>query len=229
MQYAFCSHLITEEIRASFIENNIEIIPVKDCAALPSPTRSHADMLFFKACENLWIAQKGAFEALEITSPSVHFITDDFDLPTVEYPHDIRFNAALISGFLFCRERYVSPRIVENVKAKIVDIRQGYAKCSMCKVNEYSFITSDPSLKKAGDKCGLDVLLISPGYIGLDGYDYGFIGGASGLCGKRLFFFGDITKHPNYNEIHSFIKSRGVEEIMLSKNPLYDYGGVLFV
>lgn len=230
MNYAFCSHAISDEIKAAFAANGIEIVTIPDCPALPPPIRSHADMLLFKVNEKLWVAEKNTSERLDFVPDGIKFLTDVFSYPDrLEYPHDIRFNAALISDFLFCREKYISPVILENVDAKIVDVRQGYAKCSVCTVNDYSFITADPSLKKAGDKCGLDVLLISSGNITLDGYDYGFIGGASALCGNKLFFFGDIRNHPNYNAIHDFIYKRGVEEIPLCQNQLYDFGGALFV
>lgn len=230
MRYAFCSHAISEKIKTSFAANDVEIIAVPDCPELPSPVCSHADMLLFKVNENLWVVEKRTSERLDFIPDGINVITDTFDFHAkLEYPHDIRFNAALISDFLFCREKYISPVILENVNAKVVDVRQGYAKCSVCTVNDYSFITADLSLKKAGDKCGLDVLLISPGHILLNGYDYGFIGGASALCGNKIFFFGDIRKHPDYQSIHEFISVRGVEEIILCENQIYDFGGALFV
>ncbi len=230
MNYAFCSNKITENINTALKNSGVDVICIPDCAPLPAPTRSHADMLCFKINKNLWVMEKSTYEKLEFIPPNIKVLTDSFiNMPELEYPYDIRFNAALIGKILFCKEEYISPVILENTKAKIVDVNQGYAKCSICQVNEYSFITADPCIKKAGEKNGFDVLMISQGNILLNGYDYGFIGGASALYNNKLFFFGDITRHPDYNAIHDFVYSRGVEEVILSKDTLYDYGGLLFV
>lgn len=230
MQYAFCSNSIDKNIGTALLSSGVDVISVPASPRLPFPTCSHADMLMFKADDNTWIMEKETYEKLHFIPPNIQIITDTFDAEhDLEYPYDIRFNAALIAGFLFCREKYISPLIIKNTKAKIVDVKQGYAKCSMCMVDDHAFITSDPSLKKAGDKCGLDVLLISPGHIRLDGYNYGFIGGASALLDKNLFFFGNIRLHPDYPKIHDFIYKRNIREIILSQSTLYDYGGMLFV
>ena len=228
--YAFCSSRITKDIKNALSAQGVTVIEIPDSPFLPYPVASHADMLCFYNRKDTVIIEKETLEKIIFPIKGIKVITDRFTHDSInEYPSDIRFNAALFEGFLFCREKYISPAILENVKAKIVDVKQGYAACSVCRVNSYSFITSDISLKKAGDKCGLDVLLIKPGHIGIDCYDYGFIGGASGLYQNKLFFTGDISLHPDYDKIHKFIHNRGVEEIKLSDSPLFDYGGILFV
>lgn len=206
------------------------MIPVYPHPRLAVPVCSHPDMLCFKINDKKWVFESSTLEKLVLPSHDITVLTDSFrEDNLLEYPYDIRFNAALVGNFLFCREKYISPIILENVSAKIVDVKQGYSKCSICQVNDYSFITADKSLKKAGDKCGLDVLLISEGNIELCGYNYGFIGGASGLYENKLFFFGNIATHPDYSAIHNFIYSRGVEEICLHDGKLCDFGGLVFL
>lgn len=63
---------------------------------------------------------------------------------------------------------------------EIVNINQGYARCSTLILNNRTAVTADISVKNALEKDGAKVLLISSGDIKLEGYDYGFIGGASG-------------------------------------------------
>lgn len=230
MQYAFCSNSISENIDTALKKSGVEVIPVPDCKLLPSPVCSHADMLMFKASEKLWIMEKSTYDKVDFPESDIRVITDTFECGTVaEYPYDIRFNAALVGDFLFCREKYISPLILENTSAKIVDVKQGYARCSMCIVNDHSFITADTSLKNAGERCGLDVLLISPGHIILNGYNYGFIGGASFVKDNNVYFFGNISLHPDYKRIHDFIKSHNANEIILSDEAMYDFGGLFFV
>ena len=46
------------------------------------------------------------------------------------------------------------------------------------------------------------MLLISSGDIKLEGYDYGFIGGASGkISDNTVVFFGNAEMHPYYSSI----------------------------
>ncbi|MBE6687923.1 MAG: hypothetical protein E7588_01445 [Ruminococcaceae bacterium] len=231
MRYVFCSKLIDSDINTAFVKSGVDVIHIPYHSRLDGPVSSHADMLCFKLREDFWVIERETYDKISSLIPShVKVITDSFEQSgSIKYPYDIRFNAAAVSEFLFCREKYVSPVILENTSLKVVDVKQGYAKCSICKVNEYSFITSDISLKRAGEKCGLDVLLISQGHICIDGYNYGFIGGASGLIDNKLLFFGDITLHPDYKAIHKFIYDRNVEEICLSNRKLYDFGGVLLL
>jgi len=228
--YALCSNRISEDIKKALLSQGLTVVMIPDSPFLPSPVSSHADMLCFNTKSGVLVMEKNTCNVLGIHIDGAKIITDSFTQNGInEYPFDIRFNAALFEDFLFCREKYISPAIVENVNAKIVDVKQGYAGCSVCRVNSHSFITSDASLKKAGDRCGLDVLLIRPGFIGIDTYNYGFIGGASGLFGKKLLFYGDITSHPDYCAIHDFLKKRDVEEIVLSNKPLFDYGGMVII
>ena len=69
---------------------------------------------------------------------------------------------------------------------------------------------------------------ISPGSVLLDGYDYGFIGGASGFDGRSLYFCGDVDLHPDGCAIRSFCDDHGIGCVSLSPLPLHDVGGIFF-
>jgi hypothetical protein len=92
-------------------------------------------------------------------------------------------------------------------------------------VSENAVITADKGL--AGKIDNADVLLIREGYIALDGYNYGFIGGASFNFGGKLFFFGDISKHADYRQIIAFCERHDTAVISLSDDLLYDYGSII--
>ena len=95
---------------------------------------------------------------------------------------------------------------------------------------DFSIITSDMSVYDKAGKKGVDVLLIEKGHIDLNGYDYGFIGGASGLISKnKLAFTGNVKLYPDYEAIKNFCNDRGVEIISLSEKKLYDYGSLFRV
>lgn len=62
------------------------------------------------------------------------------------------------------------------------------------------------------------MLKTRPGYITLEGYQYGFIGGASvNLDENTLGFFVDISFHPDNLSIIDFCKSHNVNAVSLCK------------
>ena len=80
------------------------------------------------------------------------------------------------------------------------------------------------ALKKSPD---LGVLPVSQGHVKLDGFEYGFLGGASGRVGDEIVFNGDLSAHPDYEAIREFIESRGLAVRFFPEYPLTDIGSIL--
>ena len=74
---------------------------------------------------------------------------------------------------------------------------------------------------------GIKVSLIRPGFITLPPHEYGFIGGASGVYEKTVYFFGDVRLHPDFDKIKKAIEEEGFDWISLSDEPLADVGGFI--
>lgn len=108
-----------------------------------------------------------------------------------------------------------------------IHVAQGYSKCNIVVVDEDSIITSDMGIYKATLKAGLDVLLVRPKQVILDGYPYGFLGGASGKVGDTILFNGDLSKHSDYSEIARFITDRGLRIKYFKEYPLTDIGSII--
>ncbi len=144
------------------------------------------------------------------------------------YPDDIILNHAIVGDYIIGKRNYFDIAVSENIcDLRVVDVKQGYAKCSVLVIDNQSIITDDTSIAQKTSENGLDCLLIGKGDILLDGHEYGFIGGASGKISKNeILFFGDITKHRNYNEIKSFLDCRNIEIISFDF-PLTDFGGII--
>lgn len=147
------------------------------------------------------------------------------------YPEDIAYNIARIDNYAFGNLKYTDKSICqyyEQVGVKKVNVKQGYAKCNMCIVNNYAVITSDMSIAKALDNYNFDVLLIRQGHIKLEGVSYGFIGGASGLISEdTLVFTGNIKLHPDYESIADFCGKYNVKILSLSNSELVDVGSLI--
>ena len=149
-----------------------------------------------------------------------------------KYPENIIYNAACTGKYFIHNIKHTDPELLEHVKTKaktieIIDVPQGYTKCNTLIVNECSIITSDVGIYNSCYS-KLDVLLIEKGRIRLQGFDYGFIGGASGRIGDTIVFNGDITQHPDYEKIAAFIESRGLKIKYFTEYPLEDIGSIIW-
>ena len=148
-----------------------------------------------------------------------------------KYPDNIKFNAVCLDRYLIHNLKYTSHSLLNEAKAlrlEPVHVNQGYTKCNCVVVDGHSLITADGGiigdLKKYPD---IDVLPICQGFVRLDGFEYGFLGGASGRVGDEIIFNGDLSAHPDYAAIRQFIESRGLKVKFFPDYPLTDIGSIL--
>jgi hypothetical protein len=74
----------------------------------------------------------------------------------------------------------------------------------------------------------MHVLRIAPGAVVLDGFPYGFIGGASfKISEKNLAFTGRLDGHPDCERILSFLREREIEPLFLTQEPIFDIGSAI--
>ena len=234
MNYIIFASDIDGEIQANLIK--LGVTPVKlrgfERFGKTCPLSYHPDMFCFNLEGNKWIFYEEIYEINKniIDKLNLDIITAENPV-SCEYPFDVGLNAAMFGVHLICNVRHTNQKIIEyaNQTGKnIIDVKQGYAKCSVCVAGENSIITSDGAIYKKAVSNNIDALLIESGHINLDGYNHGFIGGCSGLISKnKLVFTGNIELHPNYSDIKRFCWGRGVETVSLSQKKLYDYGSLL--
>jgi len=144
------------------------------------------------------------------------------------YPYNILLNAFSIGDLFVHTVNYTDVNLLSLLKSKeIVNVKQGYTKCSTCIVNNHAIITSDVSIAKALSLKKIDVLLIPPGDILLPGLNYGFIGGATGLIeDKVLAFYGHLDHYLYGKEILKFLNKHMVEPVFLRNGKLVDRGSI---
>lgn len=148
--------------------------------------------------------------------------------PVSPYPGDVLYNIAVSGKYALHNLKYTDSEYLHKSNYVNINIAQGYSKCNICFVNSSSIITSDKGIAQKASFAGMDVLLISPGYIELPGYNYGFIGGCSGLIDSDvLAFCGDITLHHDYERIYDFCHKRCVNILSLSDEMLMDIGTII--
>ena len=226
-------YVIMSDIKSNIVsELNAYGITVISSGRLNSITRSeayHADMCIchiggerFVASKNIDTEVKSKLESLGCN------IVKSEHTVTAKRPS---LNVCILGNKIICNTKIADKGIIEysnKSRMSIINVNQGYTKCSSAVINENALITSDESIYKSCIKSHIDVLKISHGYIDLKGYDYGFIGGTCGLIAKDILAFcGDISLHKDYKNIKAFAASYNISLLSLSNEKLYDIGGIL--
>ena len=125
-----------------------------------------------------------------------------------------------------CNTKYAEKSILDYYKKQnyhIIHINQGYAKCSICPINDKAFITEDKGIFGTVSKIdGIKPILIEVGEVSLDGFEYGFIGGASGTVEEAVLFSGRVSKN-----IAEIVKNEGRSVTILSDDALRDIGSII--
>lgn len=149
-----------------------------------------------------------------------------------EYPQDVQLNACVAGKWLIYSSKSTANEIVDyltiNLRMQPVPVRQGYAGCAVCPVDERSLITADRGIARAAARKGMDVLLIAPGYVELPGFSTGLIGGAAfRLPGGHVAFTGVLDGHPDRENILTFLRRQGLKAVFLTDRPLFDIGSAI--
>ena len=213
-----------------------EVMLMPPSTSLQAAVASHTDMLVFIGFGRLFChvcyyeANKYLIDSIaQAASLNISLSHEEW---SQNYPHDVLFNACLVGNRLICNTKTVSKYILDEARkagAEIVNVSQGYTKCSICIVSENAVITSDRQIANACKNVGIDVLLISEGHISLPPYDFGFIGGTSGMCGDSVYFCGSLSRHPDKGKINEFCTKHGQKTIPLSDGILQDVGSIMFI
>lgn len=150
-----------------------------------------------------------------------------------EYPFDIAYNCARVGNNIFCNEKFTDKRILNHYREngyKIINSKQGYAKCSICIVSDNAIITSDKNISIQAEKNRIDVLRVDDSKIKLIGFEHGFIGGATGLITKDILAVnGDIQFHSDCNKILDFCYGYNIKVLSLNNEEITDIGSIISV
>lgn len=217
---------------SAFKRNNIDIITINKSPNLLDGVCSHIDMLAYETYEGTILVSKDVRITEQMFNTGRKFECIDEDLKP-DYPNDILLNTAKIGSSIVCKRENTSKKILNDAikhNKKIINCNQGYSNCSICKITNNAVITEDPSIQKVLNE-GMVVLKISSGFIAVENFDYGFIGGASAeLNDKEIIFFGNLKKHPDYIIINEFIEMNNKKAISLdSEHELTDIGGIILL
>ena len=218
-----------EDILNYFIGVDIRVITCKENLKVDPSIKSHTDIIALHTGGNNIIIDAEQIQLKEELEKSGMNVTLTEKSVSGSYPDDVKLNFAVMGNNIIGCFRYADESVTENfINHNKINVKQGYAKCSVLIVSENAAITDDLSIYRSLSENGFDCLLITKGDVLLQGHEYGFIGGASGKISKdKILFVGDITKHRDFEEIERFICKHGCRYVCTDSKALRDIGGFI--
>lgn len=153
-----------------------------------------------------------------------------------QYPDDVKYNICQIGKKIIHNFKYTDHLVneyINSVELEKINIKQGYAKCSIAVTSENSCITSDEGIYKTLQKEKIDVLLLRDEIVHLQDKNKnitnmsGFIGGSSCIIDNKFILFGDSNKLNSKSKLVDFLNKQKLELIDFKNLEIIDYGGVI--
>lgn len=237
MRIALVDSRISDKCRSALMRRGFFVIDMPPAEGLSEPLRSHPDMLVALLGNNLittadYIDRAAyVFSDVREYAPDIRIhVTDEKYLP--QYPADAILNSLVLGNKLFLRKKSASAKLLSlagELGYEIINTNQGYPACTALPLAENSVITADRGLALTLIEWGVTVTVIENGGISLPPYEYGFIGGACGVCDRTVYFLGDVNTHPDADKILNAIRRADMEAVSLSDEPLSDFGKIIFI
>ena len=237
MTLALIDERMSLAARTALEKCGFHTLPVPASPRLPEATRSHPDMLLFRLGNEIFteerylIENESFFKELLSLVPWLKIITISESL-SAQYPFDCVLNLLAMGDRLYLKIDSVSHTILsaaERVGLRMLAVKQGYPACTVLALGNSHAITADRGMARALAADGVEVLEIRNEGILLPPYDYGFIGGAAGVYGNKVYFIGDCATHPDGKSIHAFIEAAGYTVVSLDCGKLRDLGRIIFI
>jgi hypothetical protein len=217
-------------IAESLLKHSINTITVPNASGFSSSLKNHADIQLCQIEDHCFIHP--LFDSLTADKISKYSKIIKCSKPISEtYPSDASYNACYTGKYLIHNLKFTAPEIIGFCKIRNIPslhINQGYGRCSILPVNEEAVITADNKSADILKQSGIDVLLIQSGFIKLEGFNYGFIGGCCGIYKDKIYITGNFNGHPDEEKILSFIDKYGKKAEFLTEE-LIDIGSIFFL
>ncbi|KYH35503.1 hypothetical protein CLTEP_04420 [Clostridium tepidiprofundi DSM 19306] len=229
MKHVLVDFRIDSEETNSLEKLNYNIIKCPPCNRLYEAVCGHPDMLLHKIdYENIIVHKDMPSHFINLLKKLNYNVIKSHSILKPIYPHDILLNAVNLHDY-FIHKLYNTDIVLKKfVKNKtLINVKQGYTKCSTAIVTDTAIITSDPSINAALSNTKIDILFLPPGDILLPGLDYGFIGGTCGLLDdNHLAFYGNLKYYKYGKEVIKFLEKHNVEPVFLREGKLVDRGSI---
>ncbi len=216
-------------LKTAFDKFAVKVVHITQNELLDAPVSKHADILANYIGDGIFLSDFRQTELIDFVKSrgGKTKIIKNIKSP---YPNDCLLNFADIGDYIICNKSILSDEIIDLLpKKQIIDIKQGYSKCSVCICKRNTVITDDISVYNAVSQCDdIKSLYVQKGSVSIAKYDYGFIGGCCGLIAENLLLFnGDLSAHTDFDKIKNFLYDNGVNYIDIKGKPLTDIGSII--
>lgn len=230
--YCFLDYRCSNEEIDNIVKQGLTPIIVPKTTNVYDAINGHVDIQMNIISKNTIIIHKSMDKDFcnTLDKFNIKYIFSNDDLK-YSYPGDIILNGIVLDNYFIHNLKYTDKNLLDNIKNKsLINVKQGYSKCSVLIVNQKAIITSDKGIANALRKENFDVLLIPPGDIILPSMNYGFIGGTGGLINNNtMAFFGDLQYYAYGREVYDFLYKYDVKPIYLSQGKLIDRGSIYII
>jgi len=207
-------------------QHGYKVLQMPASKILPDGLKYHADLQVLKINKHLFVNEE-----------LLPYVDSDLQKQTFvqigeTYPKDCALNIKIVGKYAIFNDKCIDSTVYEflhNNDYHEIIVKQGYAGCSICKINDTAIITADASIAKAMSDTGIDVLKIKSGHILLPCYETGFICGCNSNDDQNVYFNGNVYDHPDADQICSFISKHQKQIICLNNGPLTDIGGFVII
>ncbi|MGL4655624.1 MAG: DUF6873 family GME fold protein [Sarcina sp.] len=228
MNTCFVDCRINDTELNNLYKENLNIIQIPKSPHLYDSICAHPDIqVNITSNSNIILASNSTLDISKIPNEiSINFSKKKLE---EKYPNNIFLNALNLKDYFIHNLKYTDEVLLSSIQNKeLINIKQGYSKCSCAVISDNALITSDVGIYNSLKPYNIDVLLVPAGDILLPGLSYGFIGGSCGLIAKdKLAFFGSLKNHSYGKEVKEFLFKHSVEPIYLSSSKLIDRGSIL--
>ena len=210
----------------ALFEQNIAQIWFENNDFVDERLSGHCDLMAAHLGGNRLAVQSSVINDCKLINNIELICTENPSRP--EYPYDAGLNICIVDEKLIYNPKSANMQIVSQFEGTKLICKQGYTKCSICVVDENSIITADNKIAAVVSATGMDVLQVSDKIVALDGFEHGFIGGASfKISRNKMAFTGVIADVCERSRIERFLNERDIAPVYLTNAPMFDIGSAI--
>lgn len=221
---------IAHECVVHYLSGKGNVIKLDEHPSIEGPVSTHPDLQLVLIKDQMVFAPNADPQILAYMMAKripFHIGKSNIHSP---YPGHVPYNCVVLEQYLLHNLKVIDGQVLQIAEAlglRPIHIQQGYSKCSTVVVDGCSIITSDLGIKKAISNLEIDCLMVEEGFVSLDPFSHGFIGGASGRVEDALVWNGSLDDHPDQDAIRGFVQSKGIKNIEFEGYPLIDIGSII--
>ena len=216
-------------------ELGYELIEINSNRTVYSEISSHVDIFCTKIKNNLIVENSQYNLIKENINREIKVIRGTTKIGK-KYPKDIKYNVCIVGNYAIHNFNYTDRKVCKILKKEnynLINVKQGYSKCSIAVIDKNSIITADEGIDNTLKQYNFDILFVDYNLniklLNENRYSpmKGFIGGAISRIGNNIFISGDIKKIDRNKTIKNFIQKKGLGVISFNNLEVIDYGGII--